>query len=334
MVELVHRRGSDVHARRRRPAGARDPGISRLYVEPAVADYGWVVAGASSPSVAILDTPRIRVVGSAVPDADTSSGGAGCGDSRPVAATAAPASAEIVFLTSGRTLSVKSHRLDGDAIVLALRSGGEVTCERSIVERIVPDEVPYPEPLASADGRPGAPGAGSPVLEIHPYGEIIASVSEAHGVDPAARARAHPGRIGLPADGASPEGGHGAHAADALDGPRVQGPQPLRSQGEHRGRHQAPQGAHRPVRRASSWRWRPTTQGKARSRSSKGCPRTGKPATTSRRSCRWLGSGSAAGAAPAHPKILATRPVFLSKFMRAAELRGRACYIIRGLNGR
>ncbi len=97
-------------------------------------------------------------------------------------ASAAPASAEIVFLTSGRTLSVKSHRLDGDSIVLALRSGGEVTCERSIVDRIEPDEVPYPEP-ASVEA-PAAPAQDLAVLESTPYGEIIASVSEAHGVNP------------------------------------------------------------------------------------------------------------------------------------------------------
>jgi hypothetical protein len=41
-------------------------------------------------------------------------------------AAVAPASAEIVFLTSGRTLSVKGHRVDGDHIVLTLRSGGHV----------------------------------------------------------------------------------------------------------------------------------------------------------------------------------------------------------------
>ena len=63
-------------------------------------------------------------------------------------ATVIPASAEIVFLTSGRTLSVKSHRVDGDRIVLTLRSGGEVTCDKSIVEKVEPDEVPYIDPDA------------------------------------------------------------------------------------------------------------------------------------------------------------------------------------------
>lgn len=125
-----------------------------------------------------------------------------------LAVCAAPATAEIIVLTSGRTLSVKGHRIDGDSIVLTLRNGGEVTCDRTIVSRILPDEVPYPEPStdagAAADGRQDFP------VESTPYGEIIAALSEAHGVDPMlvkaliqvesnykARARSPKGAMGL-----------------------------------------------------------------------------------------------------------------------------------------
>lgn len=94
---------------------------------------------------------------------------------------AAPAAAEIVVLTSGGTLSVKGHRVEGDSIVLTLRNGGEVTCDRSIVQRVLPDEVPYPEPLDQAQSG-GTDGDAS--LHATPYGEIIAAVSQAHGVDP------------------------------------------------------------------------------------------------------------------------------------------------------
>jgi len=105
-----------------------------------------------------------------------------------VSAAAVPASAEIVVLTSNRTLSVKSHRVDGDLIILTLRAGGEVTCDKSLIEKILPDEVPYPEPKTSesvalqagADGGVGDPA----LLDQTPYGQIIASMSEAHGVDP------------------------------------------------------------------------------------------------------------------------------------------------------
>jgi transglycosylase-like protein with SLT domain len=96
---------------------------------------------------------------------------------------AADARAEIIVLTSGRTISVKGHRIDGASIVLTLRTGGEVTCDRSLIEKILPDEVPYPEPepAAAAAEQPASPGS---VLRETPYGEIIAALSEAHGVDP------------------------------------------------------------------------------------------------------------------------------------------------------
>ena len=101
-------------------------------------------------------------------------------------ASTASASAEIVFLNSGRTLSVKGHKVDGDLIVLTLRSGGEVTCRRDLIEKIEADEVPYPEPpqtAVEAVSEPQAVPAPS-ILEGTPYADIIASVSHAHGVDP------------------------------------------------------------------------------------------------------------------------------------------------------
>ncbi len=99
--------------------------------------------------------------------------------------TAAPAAADIVFLTSQRTLSVKSHRYDGESVILTLRSGAEVTCDKSLIEKIVPDEVPYPEPEpAKVDQQAGEAQASHGVLKATPYGEIISAVSEAHGVDP------------------------------------------------------------------------------------------------------------------------------------------------------
>jgi len=63
-----------------------------------------------------------------------------------VLGVATPARAELVFFTSGRTLNVKGHRIEGNSLVLTLRSGGEVVCEPGLVARIAPDEAPYPEP--------------------------------------------------------------------------------------------------------------------------------------------------------------------------------------------
>ena len=96
------------------------------------------------------------------------------------------ASAEIVFLSSGRTLSVKDHRLDGDAIILPMRAGGEVRCDKSLVEKIVPDEVAHPDPAQEPPEAGGATRGADKrsLLDSTPYGEIISAMSEAHGVDP------------------------------------------------------------------------------------------------------------------------------------------------------
>src|SRR5690242_13109650 len=94
--------------------------------------------------------------------------------------TATSARAELVFFTSGRSLSVKSHRVDGDSLVIAFRSGGEASFDRSLVTRIEPDEVPYPDP-EEVRPRPDAPPATDGAAA--PYAEIIEQVSAAHGVD-------------------------------------------------------------------------------------------------------------------------------------------------------
>ena len=91
------------------------------------------------------------------------------------------ARAEIVILTSNRTLSVKGHQVDGDSIILTLRNGGQVTCDKSLIAKILSDEVPYPEP-AAVEPAPQEPPAAA--LPDGPYREIIAAMSEAHGVDP------------------------------------------------------------------------------------------------------------------------------------------------------
>src|SRR5512141_2050170 len=95
-----------------------------------------------------------------------------------LATAVVPASAEIVFLTAGRTLSVKSHRIEGESIILTLRSGGEVTFDRALVDKIEPDEVPYVAPATAAELAVDQSAAQDlSVLESTPYGQIIASMS-------------------------------------------------------------------------------------------------------------------------------------------------------------
>jgi soluble lytic murein transglycosylase-like protein len=96
-------------------------------------------------------------------------------------ACAAPAHAELVFFSTGRTMSVKSHRADGDSLVLTLRSGGEIVCDASTVARIAPDEVPYPEPEAATPAATEPLEASTPAAV--PYGEIIDKVAAEQGVN-------------------------------------------------------------------------------------------------------------------------------------------------------
>jgi soluble lytic murein transglycosylase-like protein len=93
---------------------------------------------------------------------------------------ASNARADLVFLASGRTLSVRAVREDGNAMVLTLRGGGEITCDRAMVVRVMPDEVPYPEPEEAPVSPPDiAPIDQGPV----PFADLIDRSSSRHGVD-------------------------------------------------------------------------------------------------------------------------------------------------------
>jgi soluble lytic murein transglycosylase-like protein len=100
------------------------------------------------------------------------------------------ASAEIVFLTSGRTVSIKNHRDIGDSsVVLTLRSGGEVTLNKDLIEKIEADEVPHPDPApetqAAAQPAPTpAPGERGALLRDTAYAGLITAAAQANGVDP------------------------------------------------------------------------------------------------------------------------------------------------------
>src|SRR5216684_3090349 len=89
------------------------------------------------------------------------------------------ASAELIFFSADRSMSVKSHRFEGDSIIVALRGGGEMTFDRSLVTKIGPDEVPYDEPSEVAGAEPETP---APLLNTTVYDPIIQSASTRYGV--------------------------------------------------------------------------------------------------------------------------------------------------------
>src|SRR4026207_397025 len=75
------------------------------------------------------------------------------------AVVASEARADIVVFKNGRTMSVKSYLVEADTATLRLRGGGEVTFPASLVARVGPDEVPYPEDVPVAAVAPDAPVA-------------------------------------------------------------------------------------------------------------------------------------------------------------------------------
>ena len=95
---------------------------------------------------------------------------------------AAPARAELVFFQSGRAMSVRAIRSEGDEIVLQLRAGGDIHCDRSLIVKVEPDEVPYPEETAEATG-PDVPAADPPVIPDR-YRDLVTTTAARHGIDP------------------------------------------------------------------------------------------------------------------------------------------------------
>ena len=94
---------------------------------------------------------------------------------------AAPARAELVFFQSGRAMSVRAIRSDGDEIVLQLRGGGDIHCAKSVVVRVEPDEVEYPEevlePLSVDSSIPETPAIPER------YRDLVSRTAARHGVD-------------------------------------------------------------------------------------------------------------------------------------------------------
>src|SRR5439155_19296829 len=95
-----------------------------------------------------------------------------------VAAGSSFASAEIVFMTSGSTVSVKKHANVGESVVLTLRSGGEVTLDKTLIDKILPDEVEHPEPAppaaAQAVSEPQQAANAGPGLRDTAYADLTA----------------------------------------------------------------------------------------------------------------------------------------------------------------
>jgi soluble lytic murein transglycosylase-like protein len=126
-------------------------------------------------------------------------------------AIATPASAELIFFSEQRSMSVASHRFEGDRVIVTLRGGGEMSFDRTLISKVTPDEVPYTED-ATGEAKPDAMQivAGRRLAGKTAYDPIIKSAATKHDVDPRIvkaviqvesafrpRARSHKGAMGL-----------------------------------------------------------------------------------------------------------------------------------------
>ncbi|MDQ3172017.1 MAG: lytic transglycosylase domain-containing protein [Acidobacteriota bacterium] len=127
-----------------------------------------------------------------------------------------PAYAEIVHLTSGRTMNVAGLRVDGEMAFLALRSGGEMSMPKDLIAKVTPDEVPWLPPVPRSTGSvpqiPVVSLVSQVAVALAPahVEKLIAKAAAAHDVDAnlvralikvesayRPKARSHKGAMGL-----------------------------------------------------------------------------------------------------------------------------------------
>jgi soluble lytic murein transglycosylase-like protein len=77
-------------------------------------------------------------------------------------------------------MSVRAIRSENEEIVLQLRDGGDIHCDQSLIVRVEPDEVEYPDEVAQAPSFTGEPSA--PAIP-EAFRELVTSTAARHGVD-------------------------------------------------------------------------------------------------------------------------------------------------------
>ena len=99
-------------------------------------------------------------------------------------AIATPASAELIFFSAHRSMSVAGHRFEGDRVVVSLRGGGEMSFDRALIAKIAPDEVPYLEDDTAQAKEAAVPVAESSGLAgMTAYDPMIETAATKHDVD-------------------------------------------------------------------------------------------------------------------------------------------------------
>jgi soluble lytic murein transglycosylase-like protein len=101
-----------------------------------------------------------------------------------VFAIATPASAELIFFSEHRSMSVASHRFEGDRVIVSLRGGGEMSFDRALIAKVAPDEVPYiDDDITETKDMAVQVAAGQALTSNTAYDPIIESAATRHDVD-------------------------------------------------------------------------------------------------------------------------------------------------------
>jgi len=95
----------------------------------------------------------------------------------------APAAADLVRLTNGRTIKVEMCLFEGDTAIFVFPGGGEVRTPRSLVEELLPDE----EPDAGAEAElalAASAAATGPRLAPSAIRGLVDAIARRNGVEP------------------------------------------------------------------------------------------------------------------------------------------------------
>jgi soluble lytic murein transglycosylase-like protein len=100
------------------------------------------------------------------------------------------ARAETAFFDNGNSISVRSHRIEGDSVVLMLRDGGEMVSSSSSIVRFGPDDPndpKYVQPIAAAASAPAVMLASTPLSAststyVPPYDDLVDKFSTMYAV--------------------------------------------------------------------------------------------------------------------------------------------------------
>ena len=102
-----------------------------------------------------------------------------------VAPADAPVPAEVVYFTSGDVMPIAGHRVEGAAVVLALKDGGEILFDARLIDRVEPAGRPGEPPVTRAEPATAGTAPYESFASGRPYDALVRAAADRHRVDPA-----------------------------------------------------------------------------------------------------------------------------------------------------